>query len=110
MGYTDLWKCKVCGTLPEIEMTGKNFVVKCNVCTSPKTQFEGNGLDEVVMLWNRQNDPSPSLIERIKSFFKKKDEDEGEEPPEPATKAPAQIKSFFEKKEEEKRKEEEKKD
>jgi hypothetical protein len=103
MGYTDLWKCKVCGTLPEIEMTGKNFVVKCNVCNNVKTRFEGNGLDQVVILWNRQNDPKPSLIERIKSLFKKKDEEEVEDQPAPARKAPAQIKSFFEKKEEEKK-------
>ena len=104
MGYTDLWKCKVCGTLPEIEMTGKNFVVKCNVCNSPKTQFEGNGLDEVVTFWNRQNDPKPGLIERIKRFFKKKDEAEVEEEalPAPTTKATAQIKSFFKEKEDKK--------
>jgi hypothetical protein len=76
MGYTDLWKCKVCGTLPEIQMTGKNFVVKCTVCNSPKTRVEGNGLDVVVTLWNRQNDPKPSLIARIRSLFKKQEEDE----------------------------------
>jgi hypothetical protein len=76
MGYTDLWKCKACGTLPEIEMTGKNFVVKCTVCNTPKTRVEGNGLDVVVTLWNLHNDPKPGLFARIRSFFKKKEEDE----------------------------------
>jgi hypothetical protein len=77
MGYTDLWKCKVCSTLPEIEMTGKNFVVKCTVCNSPKTRVAGNGLDQVVTLWNRQNKPAtPSLIARIMGLFKKKEEQE----------------------------------
>jgi hypothetical protein len=76
MGYTDLWRCKVCGTLPEIQMMGKNFVVKCNVCNNPKTRVEGNGLDQVVTLWNRQNDPKPSFIERIRALFKKKEEEE----------------------------------
>jgi hypothetical protein len=76
MGYTDLWKCKVCGTHPEIEMTGKNFVVKCTVCNTPKTRVAGNGLDQVVKLWNMQNDPKPSLFARIKNLFKKKEEEE----------------------------------
>ena len=78
MGYTDLWKCKVCGTLPEIEMTGKNFVVKCTVCNTEKTRVKGGGLDEVVTLWNRLNNPRPNLLARIKSLFKKKDEEEEE--------------------------------
>jgi hypothetical protein len=76
MGYTDLWKCKVCGTLPEIEMTGKNFVVKCSVCNTPKTRVAGNGLDQVVKLWNTHNDPKLSLIARIRNLFKKKEEEE----------------------------------
>src|SRR5580658_4305335 len=103
MGYTDLWKCKVCGTLPEIEMTGKNFVVKCTVCNTPKTRVEGNGLDVVVRRWNRINDPKPSLITKIKNLFKKKDDEEVEEEaqPAPTTKPTTQIKSFFKAKEEE---------
>jgi len=105
MGYTDLWKCKVCGTLPEIEMTGKNFAVKCTVCNSPKTRFEANGLDQVVKLWNSKNDPKPSLINQIKNLFKKKDDVEEEAPQQP-TKAPTQINSFFKKKEDEEKKEE----
>ena len=101
MGYTDLWKCKVCGTLPEIEMTGKNFAVKCTVCNSPKTRFEANGLDQVVKLWNKKNDPKPSLIAQIKSLFKKKEETEAEfEAPPPKTTS-TQVQSFFEKKKDE---------
>jgi hypothetical protein len=101
MGYTDLWKCKVCGTLPEIEMTGKNLVVKCTVCNNPKTRVEGTGLDQVVQLWNKKNDPKPSLIAQIKGLFKKKEETAVEvEAPQP-TKAAPKTKSFFDKQKEE---------
>ena len=77
MGYTDLWKCRKCGTLPEIEMRGKNFVVKCTVCDTDKTTVSGGGLDEVVKLWNRQNEPpKPSIFARIKALFKREEEEE----------------------------------
>jgi hypothetical protein len=77
MGYTDLWKCKVCGTLPEIQMTGKNFVVKCTTCNTEKTTIRGSSLDEVVNLWNKRNKPpAPSLFSKIRGLFKKDEEEE----------------------------------
>jgi len=77
MGYTNLWECKQCGTLPKIEMRGKNFQVKCSVCDSEKTTIYANSLDDVVKRWNQKNEPAkPGLFTRIKDLFRKKEEEE----------------------------------
>jgi len=57
MGYTDLWRCKRCDSMPEIIMQGKNFLVRCNTCNSEKINVYANNIDEVVREWNRANDP-----------------------------------------------------
>ncbi len=72
MAYTDLWHCKRCGTMPEIVMLGKNFLVKCPTCNSEKTTYYANNIDEVVRDWNRANDPSRrSLMERLRGLFRR---------------------------------------
>ena len=73
MAYTDLWRCKICGTMPEIVMQGKNFLVRCNQCASEKVNVHANNIDQVVREWNKRNDPNNiGLIERIRRLFKKK--------------------------------------
>lgn len=75
MAYTDLWRCKKCGSMPEIIMRGKNFLVRCNTCNNEKINVYANNIDEVVRTWNKRNDPSNvGLIERIRGLFKKKEE------------------------------------
>ena len=70
MGYTDLWRCKRCGSMPEIVMLGKNFFVKCNTCNSKKVDVYANNIDEAVSVWNKANKPSsPGLFDRIRSWF-----------------------------------------
>jgi uncharacterized protein with PIN domain len=72
MGYTDLWRCKRCGTMPEIVMLGKNFIVRCNTCNSEKVNVYANNVDEVVAVWNRANDPRRrSLLARIRGWFRR---------------------------------------
>lgn len=72
MAYTDLWRCKQCGTMPEILMMGKNFLVKCATCDSDKVNVYADNIDEVVSEWNRRNDPGRrGLIERVRGWFRR---------------------------------------
>ena len=57
MAFNDIWRCKRCNVLPEIEVRGKNFLIRCKRCNTPETQFFAYNLDEVVAGWNRKNDP-----------------------------------------------------
>ena len=52
MGYTDLWRCKRCGSMPEIVMLGKNFFVICNTCYSKMVDVYAINIDEAVSVWN----------------------------------------------------------
>jgi hypothetical protein len=73
MAYTDLWRCKVCGSMPEIVMLGKNFLIRCNTCNQDKINVYANNIDEAVRDWNRQNDPTKrGLFERLRGLFGKK--------------------------------------
>jgi hypothetical protein len=77
MAYTDLWRCKKCGSMPEIIMRGKNFLIRCNTCNSDKVNVYANNIDQCVREWNKRNDPSKvGLIERIRNLFRKKSEEE----------------------------------
>jgi hypothetical protein len=70
MGYTDLWHCKRCGSMPEINMLGKNFFVRCNTCNSEKLNVHAHHIDAAVAEWNRANDPNRrSLLERLRAWF-----------------------------------------
>ncbi len=72
MGYTDLWHCKRCGSMPEIVMIGKNFYVRCKTCNSEKVNVYANNIDDVVTRWNRANDPSRrTFMERLRGLFKR---------------------------------------
>ena len=72
MGYTDLWHCKRCGTMPEINMLGKNFMVKCPTCNSEKVNVYADNIDELVSRWNRANDPNRrSLLQRVRGWFRR---------------------------------------
>jgi hypothetical protein len=74
MAYTDLWHCKRCGSMPEIVMLGKNFLIRCNTCNSDKINVYANNIDEAVRDWNRENDPNRrNLIERLRSLFRRKE-------------------------------------
>lgn len=73
MGYTDLWRCKRCGSMPEIVMLGKNFFVKCSTCNSKKVDVYANNIDEVVAIWNRENKPGRrGVFARIRSWFERR--------------------------------------
>jgi rubrerythrin len=70
MGYTDLWRCKRCGTMPEIVMLGKNFLVKCPTCNSEKVNVYADNIDEVVADWNHANNPHRrTLLDRVRHWF-----------------------------------------
>lgn len=70
MAYTDLWRCKRCGSMPEIVMMGKNFLVRCQTCNSEKVNVYANNIDEVVTGWNRANDPNRrTLWQRLRGLF-----------------------------------------
>ncbi len=72
MGYTDLWHCKRCGSMPEIIMVGKNFTVRCKTCNSDKVNQYADNIDEVVAKWNRANDPHKrTFAERLRGLFKR---------------------------------------
>ncbi len=72
MGYTDLWHCKRCGSMPEIIMMGKNFYVRCNTCNSEKVNMYATNVDEVVAMWNQANNPhNRGLLSRIRGWFKR---------------------------------------
>ncbi|MDR3406636.1 MAG: hypothetical protein P4L99_29395 [Chthoniobacter sp.] len=72
MGYTDLWRCKRCGSMPEIIMQGKNFLVRCNTCNNEKVNVYANNIDEVVRDWNRANDPRRiGLWARLRKLFRR---------------------------------------
>jgi hypothetical protein len=73
MAYTDLWRCKKCGSMPEIVMMGKNFLVQCKTCNSDKVNTYADNLDEVVKEWNRINDPTRrGLWQRLRGMFGEK--------------------------------------
>jgi uncharacterized Zn finger protein len=73
MSYTDLWHCKQCGTMPEIVMQGKNFLVRCNTCDSEKVNVYADNIDQVVREWNQRNDPNKrSLFEWLRGLFRRK--------------------------------------
>jgi hypothetical protein len=55
MSFTDLWRCKGCDTLPDIQVRGKNFLIECRNCKGRRVF--AHSLDEVVATWNRKNDP-----------------------------------------------------
>jgi hypothetical protein len=72
MAYTDLWHCKLCGTMPEIVMQGKNFLVRCNHCDSPKVNVYADNIDQVVREWNHRNDPTKrSIFARLRGLFRR---------------------------------------
>ena len=72
MSYTDLWHCKTCGSMPEIVMLGKNFVVRCKNCGSDKNEVYANNIDAVVREWNLRNDPSKiGIFERVRRLFRR---------------------------------------
>jgi len=72
MAYTDLWHCKQCGSMPEIVMLGKNFLVRCKNCKSEKATVYANNIDEVVKEWNRRNNPAKrGLVARLRSLFRR---------------------------------------
>jgi hypothetical protein len=56
MPYTDLWRCKNCNVLPDIQMIGRHFLIACETCDK-HSPVEANSLDEVVLRWNKFNDP-----------------------------------------------------
>ena len=73
MGYTDLWHCKRCGSMPEILMMGKNFLIRCPTCNAEKFNVYANNVDEVVVVWNRANDPHRrTLFERVRAWFRRR--------------------------------------
>jgi hypothetical protein len=55
MAFTDLWRCKGCHTLPDIQVRGKNFLIECACCKNRRVF--ANSLDEVVAAWNHKNNP-----------------------------------------------------
>jgi hypothetical protein len=55
MPYTDLWRCKKCNVLPDIQMIGRHFLIECDC--GKKNSVEADSLDEVVSQWNEFNDP-----------------------------------------------------
>jgi hypothetical protein len=73
VAYTDIWRCKRCGSMPEIVMMGKNFLVQCKTCNSDNVNVYANNLDDVVKEWNRINDPTRrSLWQRLRGLFGEK--------------------------------------
>jgi hypothetical protein len=56
MPYTDLWRCKKCDVLPDIQMIGRHFLIACENCDKQKP-VEGDSLDAVVSRWNTFNEP-----------------------------------------------------
>jgi hypothetical protein len=75
MAYPDLWRCKRCGTMPEISMVGKNIVIRCTKCNSEKVDIRGDKIDLVAREWNKRNaPPKPGLLDGIRKLFQKKSE------------------------------------
>jgi len=72
MSFTDLWRCKACQTLPDIQVRGKNFLIECRSCKGRRVF--AHSLDEVVAGWNRKNDPTKKksrlaeLITSVREF------------------------------------------
>jgi hypothetical protein len=58
MSYTDLWRCKHCNVLPDIQMAGKNFLIACEGCGQRDSRVEADSLDQVVSKWNRLHEPA----------------------------------------------------
>jgi len=72
MSYTDLWRCKRCGTKAEIVMLGKNFLIRCNTCNSDKINVYANNIDSAVREWNCRNDPNRrGLFEWFRWLFRR---------------------------------------
>ncbi len=72
MGYTDLWRCRRCGTMPEILMLGKNFLIKCATCDSEKVNVYADNIDEAVATWNRRNNPQRHrFLDRLRGWFRR---------------------------------------
>jgi hypothetical protein len=72
VGYTDLWRCRRCGAMPEILMLGKNFFVKCQNCGDEKVNVHADNIDEAVALWNRRNDPNRrGLLGHVRAWFRR---------------------------------------
>jgi len=57
MPYTDIWRCKNCNVLPDIQMVGKSFLIACETCEKQKS-VEADSLDEVVSKWNDLHEPA----------------------------------------------------
>jgi hypothetical protein len=72
MAYTDLWRCRKCGSMPEILMRGKNFLIRCNTCNSDKISVYADNIDEAVRTWNKRNAPrKPGIFERLRGLFRR---------------------------------------
>jgi hypothetical protein len=73
VGYTDLWRCKHCGSMPEIVMLGNNFIIRCNTCNSEKVNVYAHHIDEAVATWNRTNDPArQGWFSRLRDWFRRR--------------------------------------
>jgi hypothetical protein len=57
MAYTDIWRCKYCDVLPDIQMIGRSFRITCENCDDRDSHIEADSLDEVVSIWNRLHEP-----------------------------------------------------
>jgi hypothetical protein len=57
MPYTDIWRCKTCDVLPDIQMVGRSFRIACENCDRQRP-VEGDSLNEVVSRWNKLHEPS----------------------------------------------------
>ena len=71
MPYTDLWRCKKCNVLPDIQMIGRQFRIACETCVNQKP-VEGESLDAVVSGWNTFNEPfqkKPGFIGRFQDWI-----------------------------------------
>src|SRR4029434_5727302 len=69
MPYTDLWRCKKCNVLPDIQMIGRHFLIECDC--GKKNSVEADSLDEVVSQWNEFTDPlkkSKGLAESFREW------------------------------------------
>ena len=57
MSYTDIWRCKKCDVLPDIQMIGRSFRIACETCEHQKA-VEADSLSEVVARWNKLHAPT----------------------------------------------------
>jgi hypothetical protein len=71
MAYTDLWRCKHCNVLPDIQMIGRSFLIACDACVQRDARVEGESLSEVVSKWNALHEPPKpvtGLMGRLKAW------------------------------------------